>query len=279
MGSIPFFITKHAYFLPMSWMVMPILGKRLAFQFDMDKAGVKTLAVRLGIKKSSTYNGSYDNPKTKKKVTGDTNNDNSFNPERTADAFSYTKKGSVFSSQLEDAPRDPSTGSKEAQKKTPPKKKGKPTIVLSAYVNSDAEEGLQTILKDETSELKEKFTEFVRSKFATEAIQFYDACVKYETSAAQHRRASLTNSTVDAKGVVLSALGHTIVEKFIKEDSPYAVTMSEEMRNELLTIDEQNAYTPTTFEKPKAMTFEVLKYNFYQQFAKALREEEEQQQG
>jgi hypothetical protein len=53
-GCVPFLFDKHEYLLPLSWIIMPILGKKLAFQISLDKTQNKTLAKRLGLVKSGT---------------------------------------------------------------------------------------------------------------------------------------------------------------------------------------------------------------------------------
>jgi len=58
MGAIPFLVTKHAYFLPMSFLALPMLGKSLAMQINLDKAGTRTIMERFGIKNTGTGTGS-----------------------------------------------------------------------------------------------------------------------------------------------------------------------------------------------------------------------------
>ena len=36
MGSVPFLLNKHAYFLPISWLAFPALGRHLAKQINAD---------------------------------------------------------------------------------------------------------------------------------------------------------------------------------------------------------------------------------------------------
>ena len=50
-------MNKHNYFLPMSWIVMPLLGKDLAFQINLDKAGTRSLMERFGLKRTGGDTG------------------------------------------------------------------------------------------------------------------------------------------------------------------------------------------------------------------------------
>ena len=126
---------------------------------------------------------------------------------------------------------------------------------------------MDEILED--AELKEKFTEFVRSKYADEPLVFYDACSKYQELAENSREA------LKGKNVLLITLGSQIVENFVKEDSVKWVNISSDMRAELLKAYEERRFDVHTFDKAKLMAFELLKQNFYDQFVKMLKEQEE----
>jgi len=243
MGAVPFLINKHAYFLPLSWLAMPIIGKRLAFQFDLDKAGAKTIAARLGLKKSSAFDNSTTGSKKRKE------GDISFNADITQSENPSFMQGSQFGSTVQ--PVD------DKQGKTGKKNAKQAQLVLSVAI-SDEEGGMQEIMSEENTALKEKFTEFVRGRYATEALVLYDECAKYQAMARS-----------GASQDQLREMGKKIVDAHVREDAPQPVDMPDDMRKELIAAQSHQTFTAQTFDKAKGMAFDLLKSNFYHHFAKS----------
>ena len=224
-------LTSHLYIL-----AMPIIGKRLAFQFDLDKAGAKTIAARLGLKKSSAFDNSTTGSKKRR------DGDNSFNMDATQTDNNSYQQGSQFGS---------TTGEIR-------KKQAKTGQVLSVAL-SDEEGGMQEILTEEKSALRDKFTEFVRSKYATEALVLYDACVRYQNLAQS-----------GASKDELSKVGCEIIATHIMEGASQPVDMSATLRDSVLKLEQENSFDSKSFDQVKMMAFDLLKSNFYQHFAKTL---------
>jgi len=137
--------------------------------------------------------------------------------------------------------------------------------------HEDAKAGMDEILKRDNMDLRSRFTDFVRSKYADEPLVFYDACTKYEETALTSRIA------LKGKNVLLQALGAQIVENFIKEDAPKSVNIPDDLRSHILQISAKDEFDERTFEKAKAMALELLKQNFYHQFLEVLKKEEQDQ--
>jgi hypothetical protein len=225
-----------------------MIGKRLAFQFDLDKAGAKSLAARFRKdKKTSTYDNSATGSKKKKE------GDNSYNPDPTQTdnpTFVVDNPGSsTFESDFKSSsPRKNNNAAKKGQ-------------VLSVAA-SDEEGGMNEILADDKGPLRERFTHFVRKKHAPEAIMLYDACSKYK---------KCVRSTAGTKqNSKLAKIGRGIVEMHVRDNAPHPVDMPDDMRKAILDASQNDNFAPDTFDTMRTMAFELLKSNFYQEFAKSL---------
>jgi len=249
MGSVPFFLNKHQYFLPMSWLAMPILGKRLAFQFDLDKAGNKTIAKRLGLKKGSTNDSSTNNSSKAKRQN---KNGGEVTAQNTTDnpSFVYhqTDHGSFQELQNESAEFNGKKG-----------KRGKKDGMVLSIAISDEESGMQEILDMDNTELKFKFTEFVRQQHASENLQVYDACMKYQTEV---QSGVMTDKARE--------MARAIINDFVNQDSNQAIDMASALRESLLAKAAKDEFAPDTFEPLKSMVYNLMKANFYRAFAKSL---------
>lgn len=252
MAAVPFFINKHQYFLPMSWLAMPVLGLKLAFQFDTDKDGARSIRERLGLKKtggSTLHSESQMKAGSTMKVTGragDKSNQ-SFNPENATNA-----NGSILTVV------EPYVAS-EIHETSNKKNKNRAGNQILSVAFSDEEGAMEEILKDETGELRDRFTEFIRSKYATESMVLYDACVRFQAA---------SNSGAEN----LNKLGREIVKAHVADDAPSSVDMPDNMRKKLLAMYSQNDFPPTAMNQTKNMTFDLLKANFYQKFVKTLQD-------
>jgi hypothetical protein len=138
---------------------------------------------------------------------------------------------------------------------------------LSITMSPDPDQGMNRILKEESGELRERFTVYVRSKFASDALSLYEACKRYRVIA------RTKDSTAASK------LGKQIIREYVMESAPHAVDMAHSLRLELLKADETNNFTPETFDQAMAMSFDLLKANFYHSFRSFLQEHEVADEG
>lgn len=101
---------------------------------------------------------------------------------------------------------------------------------------------------------REKFTDFIRQKFAGEVLELYDSCGAYSSAAGTEERARL---------------GEAIVATHLAEGAPKAVDMLDALRRAVLTVRDTGDWKPETFDATRAMAFELLMANFYNQYVKA----------
>jgi len=152
MGTVPYLLNKHAYFLPISWIALPVIGKYVALQYDLDKKTAKSVAQRL-------------------KMMIGKSSDTSSNEHRI-----------VQVSSLMNQPQSPTMVSRDHNDKFAMVFESVNPIavkpLLSQYGSAD---GMEEILDgDSNEENRKKFADFVRSHYASDSLHFYDAVVEFE---------------------------------------------------------------------------------------------------
>lgn len=132
---------------------------------------------------------------------------------------------------------DPFEGDKPTERKNDTRDRGKST------------KGLKIVLKKE----HDRFTEFVRAKYAGEVLEFYDKCTGY----------SILLDVDDRKAMALK-----IIEEHVKDGAWKAVDMPDSVRTAILNGANAETFPPDMFEKAKNTAFLELKANFYHQYVK-----------
>jgi hypothetical protein len=257
MGAVPFLFNKHAYFLPISWLAMPILIKRIALQYNLDKStAAKTIRQRLGLQKTTELSSAHHNPTSGGKKDG---SQVSFNMEDTKiGTLGGSMQGGSFSSTLGGIPESGANNNKKKDRK----KKNRPGNRSTALSNEM--EQLGDVLSEQ-GEYRDRFTAFVRSKYASEALELYDAAHVYKIRA--------TNPTVKQKEI--EKMGKKIIADFVVEDAPKPIDMPDAMRKTLIAADKANKFDSHTFDAARTMAFDLLRSNFYFQFVNHIEHQEE----
>jgi hypothetical protein len=242
MEAVPFLMNKHQYFLPISWLAMPLLGRALVLQVDLDRIKAKTLRQRLGFSSSVVGSGGGGGAGVGTGTAGGGGG-------QIAD--SMARKGSFNPS--------PSTAQVvDSSSKTHNKTNNKKNQVrVTSQVTSEM--AMEEILAPESS-VRDQFTKFVREKFATEALLLYDACVEFEKNA--------PNASVEER----LRMARRIISNYVVENAIKAVDMPHEMRQELVVKSKTGPFEPDSLKQLKNMAFGLLKSNFYNQFINYLEE-------
>lgn len=165
MGAIPFFINKHKYFLPISWMAMPLLGTKIAHQFISDENS-KSIMQRLGIKKTANSQ------------TG-TSNKNDMVVSGTVNPLSVVGGGG----------NEVSDFTSSTKRMGPLRKQRNAENEHSSFLSSDG-----TLLEDLLSpehELHGRFVEFVRVRHANNEIALLQSTIKYRLAVDAKERKKL----------------------------------------------------------------------------------------
>ena len=115
-------------------------------------------------------------------------------------------------------------------------------------------EFMMEILHGEDDVNKVKFADFVRARFASDSLNFYDAALEYE---------KLPTKALRSKG-------EAIMKRFVIDGAPEAIDLPHKVRAGLIEAYEQHKYTTSTFEEAKRLSFELLKSNFFHKFAESV---------
>lgn len=118
---------------------------------------------------------------------------------------------------------------------------------VSQYGSAD---GMEEILHGESEENRKKFADFVRSKYASNTLHFYDDIVAYQKLSSKKE---------------MKRKGTEIIKKFIL-DSPEAIDVPSEMKEDLLKLQSSGNFQSNSFDGPKRIAFDLLKSNFYHRF-------------
>jgi len=162
MGSIPFFWTYHAYFLPMSWLAMPLLGMKLAHQVNLDKNGAKALMQRFGLLKTSTVGGPADDKSTNKEnasslIQGTMNNHQVI----------------VMNSTVPPMPRRAN---------------------VSSAVGSETTQ-MEELLSPQNP-AHDAFIKFVKDRFASSELELLEQCIMYKKAISSKERKKIGNGII-----------------------------------------------------------------------------------
>ena len=103
------------------------------------------------------------------------------------------------------------------------------------------------------SPLRKPFEEFVKKKFAVEALVLYDACVSYQ------QLAKSTNIPEDEKNAKLQKMGKAIVQEHFVKDAPNAFDVPGGVRTMLVSTSEKDGFQKHSFDVVCALAFNDLK--------------------
>lgn len=251
---------------------MPILWKRLAFQFDLDRGNTRTLRARFGMRKETESAKSSANEGkngSKKKVNNSSVLLASPRPVRGGGGGG---KGSEFEQAFPPVslvivePEEAATTTTTAKE---PLSRGK-----SAYRNADSngtvltkktlleggEATVEEILADAGGELRNEFAQFLKLKRAHEFLALYEDCARYE---------------LETQPPKLNELGRQIVQTYVLDNGPQSVDMESSLRKRVLELDSKQQFQPGSLLEVKAMALEMMQTNFYAQFLTRIEAEEE----
>jgi hypothetical protein len=107
---------------------------------------------------------------------------------------------------------------------------------------------LRRDLLAEDGDLRQRFQEFVRKKYASESVHLYDEIAKYRALGGGKERA---------------AAGAAIVARFVRPDASEAVSMPDGVRR---ALEATKDFAPTTFDAVSSLVFSSLKENFLHEF-------------
>jgi hypothetical protein len=209
-------------------LAIPAIAKKAALQVELDKKGTKTLRERFKNIIKQTASSSHQNEK------------NSSTTNQPGGVVSNTKNQVAPSDALV-------TSAVTFESRNPMMMKAQ----LSQYGSAD---GMEEILHGEDDTHKAKFADFVRARFASDSLNFYDAVLDYEKAS--------------SKG--LRSKGDAIMKRFIVENAPEAIDLPHDIRQGLLSSYRQHHYNSQTFAESKKIAFELLKSNFYHKFAETV---------
>jgi len=161
MGAVPYLLNKHAYFLPISWIAIPILAKNVALQIELDKKGTKTVAQRF---------------KNMVGATSQTSNDRTNNSSVAPGGNNMMSNKVMASEQL--VPSMTATGNFETHN----------PIHLKQTSQVCSTDGMEDLLSSDNAINRKKFADFVRAKFAGNSLAFYDAITEYEQCEPKKRK-------------------------------------------------------------------------------------------
>lgn len=235
MGCVPFFINKHQYFLPMSWLAMVVLGKTLAHQIVVDKDS-GSLMQRLGIQRTGGSSSAKDDGMSAGAVvpTGG--------------------KGSQKSFQNTDiVPSSMAPMSSSFQGNAPGRK---PKKHQPSDASSFLSEGtLLEELIDSNHPYHKKFSQFVKARFAENEMGLFEQLSKYRYLKAPKD---------------LQKLGSVIIKDYIVENAPKQVDLPYEMRESVLASVKDGSYLPKTFEQIRRQLRFDLTGNFASAFERQM---------
>ena len=268
MGAVPFLVNKHAYFLPISWFAMPILGKNLAHQINLDKSGKRTLMERMGLKPTgSNTAGSGGDKKSSSIPTSAPSAMQSAKPgEVRHGSFSETNPLSVHESHGPAFAELKDTTVPSPQKARSRLGDKKPSSLMKSSHNSSTTDQTFHDLIEKDSEHRRRFVQFIRSKFATEELMLYDLTTEFH-------RLGKNPKTKQSK---LNALGKKICQQHLVPNAAMAVDLPDSLRKIALDANARGEFTRTQFDVIRSLTFNELRDNFYFQFLRSTGLEGEQ---
>jgi len=255
LGSIPFFINKHQYFLPISWLAMPLLGKRLAHQFVVDK-NAKTIMQRLGIAKtgsSSNGEGMSSGRNNKKDTNGAVNNGGGGN--ETGKEMITVNSNTALPTSMPGSPTSflESTNPAFSPSFADYKKKRKQTENQQSSFLSEGT--LLEELLDPAHPLHTRFVKFVESRFATNEVALLMLTYQYKSASDSKER---------------TKLGKLAVKDFIEDHAPKMVDLPHDIREILLSTAKRSQWVNTSLDDIRRCLVFDLKGNFLSKFEKQM---------
>jgi len=262
MGAIPFFLNKHAYFLPLSWLIMPILGKNLAFQINLDKGNTRSLMERFGIKRTGTGTGTGTSGKDSSNAAANTKREAKPGSRTRMPDGTFIDSVNPLSAMSVVSPSDfdSSTPARISARLGP----GSPTKMSSSSKKKKAERANSSVHSSSTarsfadlissnSDLRQQFEAFVRSKYASEGLSLLDMSSEFH-------HLGKNPKTSQKK---LDQLGKMICEKHLMLDSPHGVDMPAALIAFVLDQYKARHFERNAFDAIRGVAFHEIKDNFY----------------
>lgn len=257
---------------------MPILWKRLAFQFDLDRGNTKPIRARLGLAKET---GSVKSSTPHEDNGGTSGGPKRLFPNKQRVKNTVTtqqdKSDSAFSNGFLSSPN--MGGSFEeyfpaiSLALPEEQEEGKPAVSRRQTRNGESNATAltrKTFLEGDTriedvvaegSELRQDFADFLKRKMAHEYLDLYDDCVEFER---------------EIEAAKLNTMGHNIILKYVLDNGSQSIDMDFTLRKQVLDIDRKRAFTQTSLVDVKKLAITLLQTNFYAQFLRYVENEYEE---